>query len=119
MRYLTMIKSTPNAGPPPPALMEAIGALTADGIRDGYLLDAGGLAPGGVVVRVRAGKVDITGPFSEAKEVVGGFSMLDVRSAEEATELGTRMMQAHADHWPEWEGEVEIRAVFGPGDSPA
>ena len=45
--------------------------------------------------------------------------MLDVRSAEEATELGTRMMQAHADHWPEWEGEVEIRAVFGPGDSPA
>ncbi len=120
MRYLTMIKSRPNFGPPPQELMEAIGALTADGFRDGYLLDAGGLAPEGVVVRVRAGKVDVTdGPFAEAKEVVGGFSMVDARSVDEATELGVRMMQAHADHWPGWEGELEIRPVFGPGDAPA
>lgn len=39
-----MIKSRPDFGPPPPALMDAIGALTVDGFRDGYLLDAGGLA---------------------------------------------------------------------------
>lgn len=112
MRYLTMIKNTPDAGPPPPALMEAIGLMTADGIRDGYLLDTGGLAPDGVVIHVRSGKVDVTdGPFAEAKEVVGGFSMIDVRSPEEATELGVQMMQAHADHWPGWEGELEIRAT--------
>lgn len=114
MRYLTMIKSRPNMGPPPPALMEAIGALTADGFRDGYLLEAGGLAPEMVRVRVRAGKVDVVdGPFSEAKEIVGGYAMVEARSKEEATELGSRMMAAHAEHWPGWEGEVEIRSVFG------
>jgi hypothetical protein len=117
---MTMIKSRPDFGPPPPALMEAIGALTADGFRDGYLLDAGGLAPDAIVVRVRAGKVDVTdGPFSEAKEVVGGYSMVDARSRDEATELGRRMMAAHAEHWPGWEGELEIREVWGPGNPPA
>jgi hypothetical protein len=120
MRYLTMIKASPTYGPPPPALMEALGALTVDGFRDGYLLDAGGLAPDGVVVRVRAGKVDIVdGPFSEAKEIVGGFSMMDTRSIEEATVLGTRLMQAHAEHWPGWEGQLEIRPVFDQGGPPA
>ncbi len=114
MRYMTMIKSRPDFGMPPPALLEAIGALTADGFRDGYLLEAGGLAPDAIVVRVRSGKLDvIDGPFAEAKEVVGGYSLVDCRSADEATELGTRMMQAHADHWPDWEGELEIRQVFG------
>lgn len=120
MRYLTMIKSKNDFGPPPPELMEAIGALTEEGFRDGNLLDAGGLAPDGVVVRVREGKVDvIDGPFAEAKEVVGGYSMVDARSVAEATELSRRVMQAHADHWPGWEGEVEIRPVFGPEDFPA
>ena len=116
MRYLTMVKSSERFGPPPPALLEALGQLAAEGFRDGYLLDTGGLGPGRFV-QVRRGQVDVTdGPFSEAKEVVGGFSFLDARSLEEATELGARLMQLHVDHWPGWEGELEIRPVSGPGD---
>jgi hypothetical protein len=118
MRYLMMVKSSGRFGPSPPALMEAIGQLTAEGFRDGYLLDTGGLGPGRFV-QVRGGQVDVTdGPFTEAKEVVGGFSFLDARSLEEATELGARLMQLHVAHWPGWEGELEIRPVFGPGDVP-
>ena len=116
MRYLTMIKSAATSGPPPPALIEALGGLAAEGFRDGYLLDIGGLGPGRFV-QVRGGQVDVTdGPFTEAKEIVGGFSFLDVRSIEEATELGARLMQLHVDHWPGWEGELEIRQVFAAGD---
>src|SRR5688572_6509216 len=104
MRYLTMVKSSDVFGPPPAALMEEIGRLTAEGIRDGYLLDTGGLGAGRFV-QVRGGQVDVTdGPFTEAKEVVGGFSFLEARSIEEATELGTRLMQLHVEHWPGWEG---------------
>lgn len=119
MRYLTMVKSGDEFGAPPPALLAAMGELTAEGIRDGYVLDTGGLGPGRYI-QVRKGAIDITdGPFTEAKEVVGGFSVLDARSLEEATELGLRLMRLHAEHWPGWEGELEVRPVFGPGDMPA
>ncbi len=85
----------------------------------GHLVEAEALQPSRAskCVRVRQGKVSVTdGPFTEAKEVVGGFSFLDVRSLEEATELGARLMQLHVEHWPGWEGELEVRPVFGPGD---
>lgn len=94
MRYLTMVKSSNRFEAPPPELMDALGQLAAEGFRDGYLLDTGGLGPGRFV-QVRGGQVDVTdGPFTEAKEVVGGFSFLDARSIEEATELGSRLNAA-------------------------
>jgi hypothetical protein len=37
--------------------------------------------------------------------------VIDVRSREEAVELGRRLMQIHVDHWPGWEGHVEIRQI--------
>lgn len=119
MRYLSMVKSSNEFGPPPPALMAAMGDLMAEGFRDGYLLDTGGLGTG-QYIQVRKGSIDVTdGPYTEAKEVVGGFAVVDARSLEEAIELGTRVMRLHAEHWPEWEGELEIRPVFGPGELPA
>ena len=53
------------------------------------------------------------GPFSEAKEVVGGYAVFSVKSKREAIEWTTRFMQLHSVHWPGWEGETEIRQLFG------
>ena len=121
MRYLTMIKGDEQAGPPPPALLEAIGQATQEGLRDGSLLDSGGLAPSaaGAKIRVSDGKIHVTdGPFIEAKEIVGGYAFIEARSRDEAVALASRVMQLHIEHWPGWEGETEVRQVFGPGDMP-
>jgi hypothetical protein len=56
----------------------------------------------------------IDGPFTESKEVVGGFAMMDLKSKEEAIEVAQRFIELHREHWPGWEGESEIRQVFGP-----
>jgi hypothetical protein len=60
----------------------------------------------------------LDGPFAEAKEVVGGFAQFEFKSKEEAIEAAVRFMELHKKHWPGWEGETEIRQVFGPEDFP-
>lgn len=121
MRFLTMIKSDESmpAGPPPPELMAAIAELGEQATKDGTLLDTGGLLPSaaGALVRVSDGKVTvIDGPFTEAKELVGGSAMFQLRSKEEAIEAGRRFMELHARHWPGFEGVCEVRQVMDPGD---
>ena len=56
------------------------------------------------------------GPFTEAKEVVGGYAEFELKSKEEAIEGAVRFMELHKKHWPGWEGETEIRQIFGPED---
>jgi hypothetical protein len=64
-----------------------IAELSASGV----LLAAGGLEPGGVQVTSQAGEITVTdGPFTEAKEVAGGFALVEVSSREEAIELSRR-----------------------------
>jgi hypothetical protein len=68
---------------------------------------------------IRAGALSrVDGPFAEAKEVVGGYAVLDVRSHEEAVEGARRMMQVHLDHWPGWEGSAEVRRIGEPEVGP-
>jgi hypothetical protein len=110
-----------DAGEAPPALYEAMGKAIEDGFREGYLLDTGGLAPTveSKAVRVRGGQLQVVdGPFTEAKEVVGGYAFIEARSLDEAVALASRIVQLHIDHWPGWEGESEIRQVVG-ADAPA
>jgi hypothetical protein len=121
MRFLTMIKTdeTMPAGPPPAALFAAIGQLGEQATKDGTLLDQGGLLPraNGALVRLADGKVTIVdGPFTEAKELIGGYAMFQVRTREEAVEHARRFMQAHADHWPGVEAVCEVRQIMEPGD---
>lgn len=121
MRFLLMVKMDESmpAGPPPPSLFAGIGELGEQAIKDGTLLEQGGLAPSaaGALVRVADGKVTvIDGPFTEAKEVVGGYSMFDLRSKEEAIEAARRFMQLHADHWPGVEATCEVRQITGDFD---
>lgn len=114
MRFLSIVKSAENQGPPPPALMAAMAQLTQDSIKDGSLVQTGGLSASSAGVRVRlvGGKLTVTdGPFTEAKEVVGGYAVLEATSRDEAIEAASRFMQLHKEHWPAWEGECEIRQL--------
>jgi hypothetical protein len=95
--------------------MAAIGKLSEEMINAGILLDLGGLLPSskGARINVKQGKLIVTdGPFSEAKELIGGYAILQVKSKEEAIERGRRFMQVHADVLgPAYDGELEIRQM--------
>lgn len=128
MRFMMLVKATPQseAGlPPNPELMAAIGRLTEEQLASGKLvamLDGGGLFPSSQAARVKlaGGRVTVVdGPFTEAKELVGGYAIMEVRSMEDARELGRQFMELHAEVMgPGYEGELEIRPLFGPADIP-
>jgi hypothetical protein len=122
MKFMTLVKSAENAGPPPQALMDAIGQLGMEAGQSGVMVQMGGLLPSamGARVRVAKGKLTITdGPFTEAKEVVGGYAVYDVGSREDAIEWTRRFMELHREHWPGWEGETELRQIFEPAAATA
>jgi hypothetical protein len=115
MRFMTIVKSAENAGPPPQALMDAIAKLGEEAARAGTLVEMGGLFPTAMGVRVRLSKGQLTvtdGPFTEAKEVVGGYAVHELKSKDEAIEAAMRFMELHKKHWPGWEGETEVRQIF-------
>jgi hypothetical protein len=118
MRFMSMVKSSENyrLGPPPQSLMEAMDQLGQEMTKAGVMVDMGGLLPssmGGYRVRLSNGKLTVTdGPFAEAKEVIGGYAVFDVKTKEEAMDLTMRFMELHRKHWPEWEGECEVRQMF-------
>ena len=122
MKFMTLVKSAENAGPPPQALMDAIARLGMEAGQSGVMVEMGGLLPsavGAARVRVAKGKLTITdGPFTEAKEVVGGYAIYRVGSREEAIEWTRRFMELHREHWPGWEGETELRQIWEQGDVP-
>ena len=122
MRFMMLVKGFENAGPPPQALMDAIAKAGQDAMKNGRLIETGGLLPSAMGARVRlsGGKLTvIDGPFSEAKEVVGGYAIFELDSKQEAIESNLQFMQLHKDHWPGWEGETEIREIFkGPDVAP-
>ncbi len=123
MKFMLIAKATreSEAGlPPDPRLMAAIGNLTQEMAKSGVLVGGGGLAPSssGARVRVANGKVSVTdGPFPEAKELIGGYAIVDVKSKHEAIELSNRFWQLHAEILgPSYIGEGEIRQLFEPGE---
>ena len=119
MRYMFLVKAADNQGNPPPALMEAMGQLIAKATQAGTLVDTGGLEPLSTSTRVRISGERITvldGPFSETKELVGGYAIMELNSKEEAIAAAKDFLELHRTHWPGWEGESEIRQIFGPND---
>ena len=117
MRFMTIVKGSENAGPPPQALFDAIDQLMAEQTKSGVFVSAGGLKPTahGGRVRITRGKLRVTdGPFTEAKEVIGGFAILNAASKDEAIAQAKQFMELHIRHWPEWEGECEVREMEGP-----
>jgi hypothetical protein len=122
MRFMTLVKSTETSAPPPQALMDAIGKLGEEAARKGVMVEMGGLLPTAMGARVRlaGGRLTVTdGPFTEAKEVIGGYAVYAVKSREEAIEWTRRFMALHQEHWKGWEGEVELRQLYDPPGGPS
>jgi len=114
MRYMMIVKGKELGVPPPQELIDAIMALGEEATKAGVMVGMGGLLPTAKAARARlsGGKITVTdGPFSEAKEVIGGFATYELASMEEAIEWTKRFLDLHTEHWPEWEGEVEIRPM--------
>jgi hypothetical protein len=115
MKFLTMVRGSEQAGPPPKELMDAIAELGAEAAKSGVMVEMAGLAPtaAGARIRLSRGKLTVTdGPFTEVKEVIGGLAIYEVESRAAAIEWGKRFMELHLQHWPSWEGECEIRQMF-------
>jgi hypothetical protein len=123
VKYFTFIRHSESyrQSGPPQALMEAMGKFVQKSLAEGILLDTGGLRPSkdGARVRLTKGKITVTdGPFAESKEVIGGYAILNVASKAEALRVATEFMELHREHWPEFEGESEVRPMFEPGAGP-
>jgi len=119
MRFMMIHKADANTesmGPPPPELMAALGQLIGEFMAAGKLVSSEGLMPSamGARVDVGGGKTIVRdGPFAEAKELIGGFAIIDVADKAEAVELARRWMQIHADVLgPSYRGSGEVRQLF-------
>ena len=114
MRFLSMIRLQETGRMPSEPLMADMGRLIEAMTREGTLVDTAGLRPSaeGVRVRLRGGQIStIDGPFTESKEVIGGYAVLEADSMEHALELTRRFLAVHGDSW---DLECEVRQMEGP-----
>ena len=114
MRYLLLIRPNLEAmgeWGPDPELAEDMGRLLEEMTKAGVLLDTAGLRPPeeGTRIRLAGGELTILdGPFTESKEIVGGYCLLQTRTREEAVEWGSRFLRLHGPHWTM---ELELRQL--------
>jgi len=101
--------------------MDAMGKFVQKCMQDGSLVDTGGLLPSkeGFRIRLAKGVISMTdGPFIETKEVIGGWAIIAADSKSEAVRIAQEFMELHRRHWPDFEGEAEVRPMFDPGMGP-
>jgi hypothetical protein len=109
MRFLSIWKAAETNVPPTPEEMAKMGALIEEMSKDGTLIATEGCLPSALGARVRkTGKrVTVTdGPFTESKELIAGFALLEADSKEHAIELCKRFMEVAG------EGECELRQIY-------
>jgi hypothetical protein len=113
VKFLSIYKNVERGTPPTQEEMASMGKLIEEGMKGGWLLSTEGCLPSALGARVRrsAGKVTVTdGPFTESKEVVGGFAILQAKSKEEAIQLAKNFLNAVG------EGECELRQLYEVGE---
>jgi hypothetical protein len=121
MQFMMMVKSKETQQMPPKELMDEIGRLAQKAVEEGRMVLTGGLLPTAMSskVRIDSGKLStIDGPFTETKEVVGGFAIFNFESKKDAVESAVTFMELHRKYWPGWDGECEVRQLYGPDDFP-
>jgi hypothetical protein len=120
MRFLSVYRAPESSAPPTTELLTEMGKLIGEMAAAGVLVSTEGCLPSsaGARVRITNGEFTVTdGPFTESKEVIGGFALIQVKSKEEAIEWGKRFLAVVG------EGESEIRQIaeasdFGPEFTP-
>jgi hypothetical protein len=113
MRFLSMIRLQETGRMPSEQLMSDMGRLIEQMTREGTLVDTAGLRPSaeGVRVRLHRGRLSTTdGPFTESKEIIGGYAILEADSMAHAVELAKRFLALHGD---DWDLECEVRQMEG------
>ena len=112
MQFIIYSTEQPETGAPPSMeLLAELGKLTEDSKKAGVLVTTGGLSAKGTRVRLAADKFSVTdGPFIEAKELMGGFAVIEVKSLDEAVAWAKRFRNIVG------EGESEMVQIFGPND---
>ena len=114
MKFLSLIRHGESGRQPTERLMTEMGKLMEEMTRSGALVATAGLTPTAKGVRMRSnhGKLSQTdGPFTETKEVIGGYAILEAPSMAEAIELTQRFLAVHGD---EWNLECEVRPLASP-----
>jgi len=112
MKFLSIYKHVERNTPPSPEEMARMGKLIDEAFKAGWLLGTEGCMPSALGARVRRDgtKISVTdGPFTESKEVVGGFAILKANSKEEAIQMAKDFLKVAG------EGECEIRQIFEQG----
>ena len=122
MRYMMFIKHTEDYRNKkvPAGLYEAMGKFVEASFKSGVLKDTAGLEPtskGTRIVLKRGALTTVDGPFTESKEIVGGYAIVETKTHREALDLATEFMEIHRVHWPEFEGECEIRPLEADAQS--
>jgi hypothetical protein len=114
MKFLSMYKSVERNAPPSQEEMARMGKLIEEGMKAGWLLATEGCLPSALGARVRFtdGQISVTdGPFTESKEVVGGFAILKAGSKEEAIQLAKDFLKVVGN------GECELRQIYEAGEN--
>jgi hypothetical protein len=113
MRFLSIYKTAETNTPPSPEFVAAMQKLIEEGMKSGWLVATEGCLPSALGARVRSsgGKLTvIDGPFTESKEVIGGFAILEAKSKEDAIRLAREFLKVAGD------GECELRQIFTESD---
>jgi hypothetical protein len=115
MRFLSMIRvDESTAQPPSEKMMADMGKLMDEMTRNGVLISTAGLLPtkDGARIRFQGGRLTRTdGPFTESKEVIGGYAIVEANSLDHAIELTNRFLAIHDTHY---NVECELRQLAGP-----
>ena len=115
MRFLSMVRINEHSHAEiTPKLMEDMGKLMDEMTKAGVLISTAGLRPTseGVRVKLSKGRTSVVdGPFTETKEIVGGYAILETKTKEEAIEATKRFLMVHGDAW---ELECEVRQIDEP-----
>jgi hypothetical protein len=119
-RFMLMLRADEDGsfGDVPPDLYAAISALAERWRSAGVLLDAAGLAPTAMSVRItlRGGEITAAGgPFTEHKENVSAYALVQAGTQGEAVRLSTEILSMYLEHWPAWQGNAEVRQAFTSG----
>jgi hypothetical protein len=122
MRVLSLIKMSESAGEPPQALFGAMDEVLKEIDASITMIDTNGLLPSAVagtkLISTGGRSTVVDGPFTESREVIGGYAIFEVESFQQAVDSTRKIIEVHEKFWPGWEGEAEVRQIMSPEQLP-